>query len=199
MKGTNMEENKDQKSLITIVSEAANIERMLIESGGVITPELEKALSINSSELSTKADGYSIIIERFKSLEEFYSVRAKFYSEIANRCAASVVRLKDNIKFAMSELQTTEIKGEDVRFVVRPTKGKLVIDDIEMIPVEFKEEKIETIINKDKLKAALLIAPVAGASLEAGVQLNIYANTPKPRDVTDKKSSKKSKEVENEQ
>lgn len=169
----------DKKSLVAIVAEASAIENMLIESGGELTPELEQLLKINSSELSLKADGYKIIMDRFGALETAYNAQAEFYDNIANQCANVVKSLKENIKFAISELGVNEVSGESVRFVTKETKGKLVIDNEDLIPLDFKETELITKIKKDDLKKALETSEIQGAHIEKSVQLNIYANTKK--------------------
>ena len=130
-----MSELIEQKSLLSIVNEAMTLEKMLIESNGEITPEIEQALAVNQQELSLKADGYHTIMERFDNLERHYLARADFYKRIASQCGGVVDRLKNNIKLAIHEMGVTEIKGEDIRFVIKETKGKVIIEDEEMLSV----------------------------------------------------------------
>jgi hypothetical protein len=176
----------ENKSLLLIVNEAMSLEQMLMESGGEINESIEKALAVNAQELAVKTDGYVEIIERFDSLAEHYKKRAEFYSKIAAQCSKAVTRLEDNIKFAMQELGVDEIKGVDTRFKMSQTSGSLAVLDAEMVPVEFKTEKIETVIDKKALKDALLNGKeIPGAELIPGHSLRVYANTP------EKKSKKK--------
>lgn len=181
----------ENQSLLAIVGKTVEIEKMLIESGGELTPEIEAALIVNEQSLSEKADGYHNIIERFDALGDHYSKRAAFFAQISKQCAGVVDRLKGNIKIAMSELKVDEIKGADVRFKLVTTSGKLIIEDEEMVPVEFKQEVINTVIQKDALKAALQAGEVPGAKLEKGYSLRAYANLP------DKETKpKKAKKIE---
>ncbi|MBL7545602.1 MAG: siphovirus Gp157 family protein [Bdellovibrionaceae bacterium] len=178
--------SEENKSLVVIVNEAMSLERMLIESGGEVSESIEKMLAVNSNELAVKVDGYHEIIERFESLSDHYKRRAEFYSKIASQCDNAASRLENNIKFAMQELQVDEIKGVDMRFKLSATSGALKINDAEMVPVEFKSEKIETVIDKKAVKDALSNGKeVPGAELVPGSSLRVYANTP------EKKSKKK--------
>lgn len=181
-------ENQNQ-SLLAIVGQTVEIEKMLIESGGELTAEIEAALIVNEQSLAEKADGYHNIIERFKALDNHYSKKAEFYAQIAKQCDGVVERLKANIELAMTTLKVIEIKGEDIRFKLSPTAGKLILVDEDMIPVEFKKEVSQTEIQKDALKAALQKGPVAGAKLEKGLSLRAYANIPDK--TTKTKSAKK--------
>lgn len=171
----------ENKSLVLLVNEAMKIEQMLIESGGELSESVENALAVNSKELSQKVDGYQHILERFDSLEKHYKARAEFFKQIATQCKNAQDRLKDNIKYAMQELGVDEIKGQDMRFKMTPTSGSLVIEDPEMVPVEFKAEIVTTEIDKKALKEALSKGDVPGAKLEAGFSLRSYANTPEKK------------------
>lgn len=178
-----MEQNK---TLALIVNEALILEKMLIESGGEVNPEIEKALAVNSQELALKVDGYVEIIERFESLEAYYKTRAEYFKDISSRCKKAVDRLKENIKYGMNELGIDEIKGVDMRLKVSQTSGSLKITDEEMIPVEFKKEEIKTVIDTKALKEAIAKGlEVKGAEIIPGFSLRAYANTP------EKKSKKK--------
>jgi len=178
------------KSLVTIISETANIEQMLVESGGEMTPDIESFLQINASELSLKVDGYSTILDRFEMLESFYEQQAEFYNKVAVQCENAAKRLKLNLIYAMNELGQSEIKGSEIRFKLTNSAGSLVINDPEMVPVEFKTEVITTEIKKDEVKAALKRGEkVEGAELKIAQSIRVFPNLP------DKKQ--KTKEVTN--
>lgn len=174
----------ENKSLYLIVNEAMKIEQMLMESGGELTVDIEAALAVNSKELSEKVDGYQHVIERFTSLADHYKARAEFFKNIAGQCKTAADRLKDNIKFAMIELGVDEVKGQDMRFKLSATSGTLVIEDAEMVPVEFKSEVVTTEIDKKALKEAALKGDVPGAKIEPGHSLRSYANTPEKKSKT---------------
>ncbi|GEM_PF-3530000 len=170
--------SEQNKSLVLIVNETLELERMLVESGGEVNEDFERALQVNSKELSTKVDGYVEIIERFKAMKEHYKSRANFYAQIASNCENAADRLKDNIEYAMKELKVDEIQGTDMRFVLSNTVGSLNIIDEDLIPVEYKSEKTVTEIDKKALKATLSTGlQVPGAELIPGTSLKSFANT----------------------
>lgn len=174
----------ENKSLLAIVNQAMDIERLLMESGGEVNEAIERALAVNGKELAEKVDGYHMVIERFEALETHYKSRSDFFKTISGQCKNVVTRLKDNIKFSMQEMGADEIRGNDMRFKLSPTPGRLIIEDREMIPVEFKIEVVETKIDEKAIKEALKTSEVPGAKLEPGVSLRTFANTP------DRKSKK---------
>jgi hypothetical protein len=171
----------NNKSLVTIVNESMSLEQMLIESGGEMTAEIESFLSVNSEQLATKVDGYHMIIDRFDSLKKYYAEKAEFFKTISSQCDNASKRLKENIKFAMLEMGVDEIKGHDMRFKLSQGAGKLVVDDEEMIPVEFKFENITTEIKSYQLKEALKNGPISGAHIEPTQSVRAYANLPEKK------------------
>lgn len=170
--------NESNKSLVLIVNEAMVLEQMLIEAGGEITEGIDKALAVNSAELAIKLDAYVEILKRFESLEDHYKARAEFFSKISGQCKNAGARLKDNIKFAMNELGVSELAGLEMRFKLTETSGSLTIKDKDLIPVEFKSEVTETVIDTKAVKAALTAGKeVPGADLVKSSSLRSYANT----------------------
>lgn len=167
------------KSLAIIVSEAAEIERMLIESEGELLSGIDQMLEVNAQELAAKADAYDMVMKRFESLQEHYKQREKFFQKIQKQCGYVQDRLKENIKSAMKELNTDEIEGSDIRFKLSSVKPSVVITEEDAIPREYFKEKTEFVLDKDRLKDDLSIGPVPGAELKQSVALRVYANTKK--------------------
>jgi len=168
----------ENKSLVQIVHDSIDIEKLLMESEGEMTPEIEKALAITEASLTDKVDGYVHIIERFEALATHYKDRAEFFKTVSGRCATAAKVLQNNIKYAMSQMSVFELKGNDMRFKIAPTSGTVIIDDEEMIPVEFKEQVMQTKVKTKELKEALAKGEVTGARLEPGFSLRMYANVP---------------------
>lgn len=167
------------KSLITIVQETNNIETMLLESQGELTPEIETALTVSGSDMAEKVDSYSYIIDRFAALEMHYKSKAEFFSAISKQCDNVQKRLKNNVQFAMQSLGKTELLGEDIKFKLSSTSGSLFITDEEMVPVEYKTEKMVTTINNKSVKDDIAKGKVVpGAEIKPGFSLKIVANTP---------------------
>lgn len=171
----------ENKSLISLVSDTTKIELMLIESHGELTPEIEAALSVKETQLAEKVDGYAHVLDRLESLESHYKQKAEFYASVSKQCKSAAQRLVENLKFAMNTLGVDEIHGHDIRFKKAPTTGTLNIIDEELIPVEYKAEKVVTEIDKKRLKDDLKTKQIPGAQLEPGYSLRVYANTAKAK------------------
>lgn len=170
-------------SLVSLVAESNNLELMLIESGGEMTPELEQALAFTQENLVAKVDSCSFVLERLEALEEYYKQKAKEYSIVAKQCEAAQERLKDNLAFAMEAMKTDELKGQDFYFKKVASAGSLEITDPKLIPNEFKSLLTTTVIDNKTLKEAALKYDVPGAKLVPGFSIRSYINkeTKKPK------------------
>ena len=167
-------------SLQVLVSEANIIEQKLIESDGEITEEIELMLSIRSENLADKVDSYAVIIERFKAIEEFYAEKAEKIKQIAKNCNYVQKRLKKNIEFAMSNLGTDEISGNESRFKLQRSQSSLLLSDEDQIPMEYKNPVTTYVVDKDKIKAEIKAGKdLPFASMVENFSLRTYSATPK--------------------
>jgi len=163
-------------TLVELVNQAAEIEKMLIESGGEITEHIQEALSTNQANLPAKVDSYKFVIDKLDSSVEFYKEKAKFYSNLAKGIDSAKERVKDNLRFSMSLLGTDELIGEDIRFKLTKSKPKLIIDNEAIIPDDYKIQIFVKELDKDKLRSDLVTAEIPGARLEESFSLKSYAN-----------------------
>jgi hypothetical protein len=166
----------DTKTLPALVAEMNEIVRQILESGGELTEVLETAFDGVGQELATKTDRYAFMIDRLSSEETFWKEKAEAYSKVAKSCKALRERLNDNIKFAMLSMETKEIAGDEMRFVLSKLAPKVVLNE-EKIPDAWKMVVTERVPDKDRIKAALIDGmPVEGATLEPVFSLRKYVN-----------------------
>jgi len=167
----------DNKSLIAIANDVTRLEVMLIESNGELTPAIEEMLSVKETNLPEKVDGYANILDRLNQLEAYYKRQASVYTQAANTLANAQHGLKERLKIAMQTMEVSELEGFTTRFKLSTTAGSLVIEDPEMIPLKYKSEVVETVIDKAALKADLEKSEVPGAKIEPGYSLRKFVNT----------------------
>lgn len=181
----------ENKSLISLVHQAANLEELLIESGGEMTPEIEILLETKEINLPEKVDNYDLMIDRMDMIEKFYKEKADFYLRLAGSAAGLAKRCKDNLKLAMQTLGMQEISGFDIKFKLIPSNPSCVVDDEGVVDGSYKITETITRIDKKRIAEDLKLGvPVSGAHLERGVSLRKYANS------AASKKSKPKKEIE---
>lgn len=172
----------DSKSLKQLVDSTSQLENLLIESDGEITPEIEALLVINPEmhvQLPAKVDSYALFMDRMDMVSEFYKSKAQDYLKLSKSAESVIERCKANLKFAMESLHTDELKGFDVRFKLVASQPKVIIDDESKIDQTYKKEVIEISIDKKQIAKDLKDgAPVEGAHLEPSFSLRTFANSP---------------------
>lgn len=163
-----------KKSLALLAEEKSNIERILEESGGELTPEIEEQLNELDLQTAHKLDGYYAFMERCKSVGELMEARAVELQKIANGHFNLAERLKKGIMFAMSTMGVQEIVGNMKRAKLSPTKGRLVIDE-KLLPEEFKIQVTTMVPDKERIREKLeLFEEVPGAKIEGGQSVRFY-------------------------
>ena len=171
--------SEENKSLITLAKESNQLEVMLLESGGEVTPEIEAMLTVKEVNLPSKVDNYYHVMHRLDGLEIHYKEMADKFQKAAKTFSGASKSLKDRLKIAMRELGEDEIKGNDFRFKLSNSKPSLIIEDDKVIPKDYFVQVTETVLEKDRLLEDLKIGEVAGARLEPSFSLRSYVNTPK--------------------
>lgn len=168
-----------KESLRELVKITSALELKLIESDGEITPDLEKELQVKDIQLPEKIDGYDAILERLQMLANHFSQQAQQFSALANLAVGAQERLEDNLKFAMEELKTTELKGVYSKFKLQNNPPKVLIQNEEIIEEVYKRKKEVVTIDKKAIAEELKLGlPVRGATLIQGQSIRRYKNTP---------------------
>jgi hypothetical protein len=167
------------KSLMSLVDVAAELERALIESGGLITPELEQLLEVKDVHLPEKVDSHALVIDRMESIAAFYKAKAEFFLRLAKSAVNVADRCEANLKMAMQAMGADEIKGMDIRYRLVRSNPACVIEDEAKIDGGYKVTETITKVDKKRILEDLKIGvPVEGARLEQGYSLRQYPNTP---------------------
>jgi len=201
-------EIKEKMTLIEINRASAGVVELLIESGGEITPEIEKLLSDLDVKTKNKIDGYHAMIEKMKSEASYYKENADTLYAVQKACEAVAKRLRFGIQNAMEMSGIQEISGENHRVVLTATPGSLEITDASLIPDEYKMQVTTSVIDNTKIREALdQMEEVPGARIKGGFSIRFYGakpgtanlplkqkKLPKPKD---KSKSEPDAEVEN--
>ena len=160
-------------TLYGITAELNAILAQLEDLGGEITPEIETALAINEENFATKSEDYGHAILNLKAMaaaakaeKERLAALQKFYENIYNR-------LDNALKTAMVATGHDKVETPTMRLSLRHTTAT-VVDDIALLPSEFKTTKVEEVADKTAIKKAIQSAEaVPGAHLVENVSLQI--------------------------
>jgi hypothetical protein len=167
-------------TLASLAVEAAELSRLLLESQGELSPELEEKLAVNESALLAKVDGYNFIIEEFEAQASIWKRRKDACAAQQKKFENQAERLKSRIKEAIRVMQRTEVAGTYYKFQLRKSAPKLVIDDEAKVPSTCKMIVQTTVVDKEKVKKALADGiEVPGAHIEENGSLFILENAEK--------------------
>lgn len=168
---------QENKSLPVLVAHANLIERMLAESLGELTPEIEEKLHFNGIQMREKVDAYGHMLDMLPARAEYYKRKAEIYTRIARAIAKTEERMELMLRQAMSEMKTTEIKGGEYRFALSRVKPALVIDDEAQVPEDLKMVEQSLVIDKERIRHALEKGmEVPGCRMEERFALRKYEN-----------------------
>lgn len=173
-----LKENSEAvKSLVSLASEAQEICKLILESGGEISQELEARLDFNNAALLGKVDNYVFIEDHMEAHAALWKRKADGCKAIYERFVQSQEKLRDRVKIAMRQLEKDELKGNNYRYKLSHLKPKLVITDESKIPSECKMIVTTAVIDKEKIRSLLQDGiDVPGTTLEPVFSLRTYEN-----------------------
>ena len=171
-------------SLFALTTEAAQIEDMLWESGGEITPELEERMNDNDVALRTKTDSYGALIHKFGSTVDMIDAEIKRLTSLKKVAQNAETKLKDRVKYSMEQNGMTKLDGAFTKFSLRKSEKTITDDESILAPYQFVLEefrqtlppyislpdfKVNKTIIKDMIKKDGIQIP--GAHLEENMSL----------------------------
>lgn len=152
-------------NLYELTCEQIEINRMLEENGGELTPELEEALLITEENLNQKAEGYCKAIAIYNGQAATLDEEIKRLTAKKKVAENAVARMKDALKATMQVLQLDKINAGTFTISARKSKSLEVLDEA-LIPEEYKETVTTIKVDKNAIKDAIK----NGAEIE-GVEL----------------------------
>lgn len=121
-------------TLYQLSAEMAEIEGILQENGGELTPELEKAMAINAADLSKKVDGYGTLIRKFAATSEICKAEIARIQAIKQTCDKSGKRLKEHIAETMAAFGIKSLEGDLTKVSLVTSKATEVEEDKVLAP-----------------------------------------------------------------
>lgn len=139
-------------NLYEITQEQANLNNLLEESMGELTPELEAALTLNLDNFNAKAEGYVKAIKNYKAEQDALAEEIKKLQAKKKTCENAVERLKDALKNAMDVFDTPKVQAGVFKISLTKSESVNIIDE-NAIPEEYKKIKYE--VSKTDIKNAI--------------------------------------------
>lgn len=161
------------KSIYQINQEYLHLVDTLIEAGGEVTPETEKALAVNKEEVLEKGSAYGFIVKEIEGDIEKIESEIKRLQQQKKYRENAVTRLKDTLANAMKLHEIPEIKSPLMKIGFRKSQA-VEVSNIDLIPNHLKKAKIEWQADKKAIKEAIEKGEeVPGAVLKTNQNLSI--------------------------
>ena len=134
----------------------------VVDTLDALKGELEvKATSVAAYTLNLDAT-----VNAMKEAEKRMAERRK---AIENKMA----QIKEYIKESMEDARIFKIETPEMKLSISKNPAKVEVIDEELVPDEYKTEKVTVVLDKKELKAALNNGGVDGAVLTQSTRLNI--------------------------
>ena len=174
-----------------LIARSAQVESTLVENAGELTPELEKEYTELKILIPQKVDGYKFIIDRFRSLGDWWINKGKIFISTGRGLHKFADFLSSGIKLGMAALKIKELLGVDYRFVLANSKPTLEIFDEAQLPAHCIKEVVEYVPDKDKIRELLDAgAVISGARLVPNKSLRSYMNKSETKKKVGQKNAK---------
>lgn len=160
-----------KQSLYQIEKEYRELAAELIENGGEVTEEQEKALQITQEQLQTKAVNYGFVIKQIDGEVSMIDAEIKRLQGLKKSRVNSIQRLKDTLSNAMTIFEIDEIKTPLITVNFRKSKSvKVNVDDLPDNCVIIERKPISKTEIKKKIESG---EEITGAELVTNRNIQI--------------------------
>lgn len=136
-------------NLFNIQNQYLQLVSELIESEGLLTPELETALAINKADLETKGINYAFVIKSMESECDIIDSEIKRLTGLKKARTNAVDRLKTTLSNAMQLYEVTEIKSPIIKICFQNSKS-VEVEDLDLLDPKFKKTSVP-VVSADKV------------------------------------------------
>jgi|GEM_PF-2472242 hypothetical protein len=133
-------------TLYQLTAQMAEIECILSENGGELTPELEAAWDETREGLMSKADNYNALIQKFKASEAAIDNEIKRLQSLQKTVKNGQKRLKDHILECMNAFDIKQLEGQFCKMSVRSSKSLNVEDEMILFPFRGKIDELNALL-----------------------------------------------------
>lgn len=160
-----------------LILQARQIIDVLTENEGEIDANLDAFINNHELTLARKADSIAYCLDEMELQVANLKTREDEFKEARKALEKAIVRFEDRVKYFLRATQKESIKGDIYTLGLRKTAGRVVIEDMDALPAEYKTEKITIDADKTKIKNTLNLGlPVPGARLDVEPSLKKSIN-----------------------
>lgn len=175
----------EKLTLYQLTEQQQQIEDLLIENGGELTPEIEQLMESTSEALAVKVDGYNHIIRRLEGFAASAKAEKERLAKLQKVAENGVKAIKAHIADVMQAQGISKLESATCKIGFRRTESVAITDEelllrpyrhtVDTIAPTLPEwVKVSIDIDKTALKAYIKAGhPVLGAEVEENQNIQI--------------------------
>lgn len=154
-------------SIYALTVQSKEIIQALSENEGELTPQLEDMISNHEIALAHKTDAIVFCMKDIENQIEFFKQQEKQIKEYRAVLERGLERFEDRIKTFVKTIEKEKLDGDLYSISLRKSTGKVIVNDLDAIPEEYKVTKVVVDADKKKLKETLSLGiDIPGAVIE---------------------------------
>lgn len=138
-------------SLVSLNDEFKHITEEIIQAGGDLGEGRELRLDSILLSICQKADAYGVVQEQLEKGKEFWKYQKDKCAQAEKTFENGLKKLRDRMKFVLSDFPKNEIQGELYRFFLSKSADRIEIDETQLPKAYFTTE-IRLIPNKEMIQ-----------------------------------------------
>lgn len=160
-------------SLFNIAQEYQQLAETIINNGGEVDEETEKALQINKENLETKAVNYGFICKELDAHNAIIDAEMDRLSSLKKSRSKTIDKLKQTLSGAMQLFGVEKIETPVMKISFRKSES-VEIENIDLLESKYLTEKITHAADKTLIKSAINAGmTVTGAVLKTNQNIQI--------------------------
>lgn len=161
-------------NLYGLQEEYLSIAQQLVEAGGEVTPELEKALELNKENFEIKSAKYAYVCKKYDGEIDLLDKEIERLTALKKARTTAKEKLEERVKNAMIMFEVKSIEVQNIKLSFRASK-ETIIEDEKLIPNKFKIPVPATYkLDKKAIKNAIEAGEkVKGARIKENKNLQI--------------------------
>lgn len=143
-------------SLVSLNAQYASLAAEIMSIGGELTQDMELKLQCTLDALCVKTDGYGVVLEQLKNQSEFWKKQKVECAEAQSVMERAIERLKERMRFVLSQTDGEALQGDIYRFFLCRTKPTLVLDDT-LLPAAYKKTQMTVTPDRDAIETSIAL------------------------------------------
>ncbi len=124
----------NKMTLFALTEQMADIEAMLEETGGELTPELEAQWAETRESLVKKVDNYNVLVQKLKAYSDNIKAEQDRLAKLKKTADNSLKRIKEHIKDTMEQFGLKSIDGNYCKMYLSSSTTTEVDEEVVLAP-----------------------------------------------------------------